>query len=327
MKSHGERSQCEARNWQSPSKVVVATEMSLTDHPAILFRQLTRRYGRRVGVDALNLSVKEGEIFGFLGPNGAGKTTAIRLMLGFLRPSSGSAQVFGQDCWAHSPNIKREVGYLPGDLRIYPWMTARSALRTSGRVRRKDLTSAAQELTARFRIDLDLPARKMSRGMRQKVGLLLALAHRPKLLVLDEPTTGLDPLMQNRLCDCLREMADEGHTIFFSSHWLREVEQLCDRVAIVRRGKIVADERLDGLRQRAGRSVMLLFSSDQAADQATPPEGLTIGTRIGRRWEAEFIGPMNQLLSWIAQLPLDDLQISPPNLDRLFHAYYQSSEA
>ena len=182
-------------------------------------RQLTCHYGRRVGVRGVNLRIPAGQVFGFLGPNGAGKTTTIRLLLGFLRASAGRATVFGLDCWRRRALIDRQVGYLPGDLRLYAWMTGHRALRISGQIRRMDLTAAARELSPRFRLEMDLRVRKMSRGMRQKLGLILALAHRPRLLILDEPTSGLDPLMQDVLTEAVARAhggGDDG--VLFEPH-------------------------------------------------------------------------------------------------------------
>src|SRR5580765_3539907 len=200
--------------------------------PLIQIENLTRGYGRRRGVDRLSLNVAEGTLFGFLGPNGAGKTTTIRVMLGFLRPTAGAAKIFGLDCWSDSKAIKRDVGYVPGDLRLPSWMNGETALSIFGAVRGQDLMRSGRELAERFDLDLRVKVREMSRGMRQKLGLILALAHSPRLLVLDEPTSALDPLMQQELRALLVKMAAKGHTVFFSSHSLGEVEELCDRVAI-----------------------------------------------------------------------------------------------
>jgi ABC-2 type transport system ATP-binding protein len=176
--------------------------------------RLSLSYGRRVGIETVDLQVAEGEIFGFLGPNGAGKTTTIRVLIGLLRPSSGKATILGLDCWRQSHRIKRQIGYLPGDLRIYPWFTAESALRITGRIRGQDLAPFGGLLTERFLLDPALVVRKMSRGTRQKLGIVLALAHRPRLVVFDEPASGLDPLMRDELARCLRELAAQGHTVF-----------------------------------------------------------------------------------------------------------------
>lgn len=292
----------------------------------ITTRNLSKRYGRRVGIDGLNLDIPEGAIFGFLGPNGAGKTTTIRVLLGFLRPSGGQASVLGMDPWRHSPRIKRDVGYLPGDLRLCPWLTAATVLRIFGRIRGVDLADSGLALAERFRLESHVSVREMSRGMRQKLGLILALAHKPKLLVLDEPTSGLDPLMQLELAACLRELASEGHTVFFSSHTLSEVEQLCDRVAIVREGQIVADEAIESLRSRAPRAVMLVFENVEAATPIQPPDFLVVDEREADRWRCELKGPAPELIAWAASQPIRDLTISPPDLESLFHKLYQSQE-
>jgi ABC-2 type transport system ATP-binding protein len=288
-------------------------------------QQLSKRYGRRVGLDSADLNVVEGEIFGFLGANGAGKTTAIRLLLGFLRPSHGWATIFGLDCWRESARIKRDVGYLPGDLRLYRWLTLQRALKIVGRVRGMDLRASGNELAARFQLEMDLPVRRMSRGTRQKLGLIMALAHKPRLLVLDEPTSGLDPVMQGVLAGYLRELASAGHTVFFSSHTLREVETLCNRVAVVRQGRVIADETLESLRGRARRTVELVFADEAAAAGAVLPEFLDVQHREGRRLHCDLNGPATPLVCWAAQQPLADMTISPPNLETLFHKFYDVS--
>jgi ABC-2 type transport system ATP-binding protein len=288
---------------------------------------LSKRYGRRVGVEAVNLDIPEGEVFGFLGPNGSGKTTTIRLLLGFLRPSGGRAGIFGLDCWRQSPRIKRHVGYLPGDLRLYPWMTVQSALKVFGQIRRLDLSTAGAELAERFRLEMDLHVQKMSRGMRQKLGLVLALAHRPRLVILDEPTSGLDPLMQQELARCLREAASQGRTVFFSSHTLSEVERLCDRACIVRAGRVVADETLRSLRSRARRAVTIIFADAEAATRVEPPEFLDVRHRSADKWDCELTGSAHELVRWAAEQPLRDISIGQPDLESLFHKFYQTPEA
>ena len=287
---------------------------------------LTRRYGERVGIDEINLEVPEGALYGFLGPNGAGKTTFIRVLLGFLRPTSGRARVLELDCWGRSREIKREVGYLPGDLRLYPWMTARNAGVVVGRIRGRDLGARVGALAERFDLSMDVTVRRMSRGMRQKLGLILALAPSPKLLVLDEPTSGLDPLMQIELADVLREMAANGHTVFFSSHTLSEVEQLCSRVAIVRKGRIVADERIEDLRAQARRRVEIRFADDGAARSAIPPPFLTMTRRVNAIWSCEMDGAAEPLLKWIANRPIADLSIGAPDLESLFRRFYRDED-
>jgi ABC-2 type transport system ATP-binding protein len=286
-------------------------------------QRLSRRYGRRLGIDAVDLDIGEGEIFGFLGPNGAGKTTTIRLLLGFLRPTLGQASIFGLDCWQNGPQIKQEVGYLPGDLRLYPWLTGQTALRIAGQVRGAHLRAEGLNLADRFQLEMDLRVRQMSRGMRQKLGLILALVHRPRLLILDEPTSGLDPLMQGELASCLRERATSGATVFFSSHTLSEVESLCDRVAIVRQGHIIADESLSSLRGRARRIVELVFPNSEMAARVQLPVFLKLSRRDGRLCRCELEGPTPPLIRWVAQQEIDDMSISQPDLDSLFRKLYQ----
>jgi ABC-2 type transport system ATP-binding protein len=237
----------------------------------ITTESLTHRYGRRIGIENLCLSVPEGSLFGFLGPNGAGKTTTIRVLLGFLRPSSGRASLFGFDCWRDSSRIKAEVGYLPGDLRLHSWMTGAQALSLFGAIRRRDLRKEGDQLAQRFHLDLSVPVRNMSRGMRQKLGLILAMAHRPRVLVLDEPTASLDPLMQEELRGQLRSWAAAGHTIFFSSHALSDVEQLCDRVVMLREGRLIIDATIDQLARQSHREVVIRWINEADAAQTSPP--------------------------------------------------------
>jgi ABC-2 type transport system ATP-binding protein len=285
---------------------------------------LTKRYGATLALDRLDLALEEGSIFGFLGPNGSGKTTAIRLLLGLLRPSAGSARIFGLDCWRESARAKGDVGYLPGDVRLYPNLCGRALLGIFGRARGRDLAAAGRDLAERFDLDLSLRVRAMSKGTRQKLGLLVALAHEPRLLILDEPTSGLDPIMQDRLKSHLRDLAARGHTIFFSSHSLAEVEQLCDRVAILRGGQVVIESTLEALRARARREVRIGWRESGSPPSAAPA-GLEIVERDGVAWRCRLSGPVGPLVKWIASAAaaIDDLTISPPDLESLFHEYYQ----
>lgn len=302
----------------SPRDRKVSTLKSMT---VIRTENLTRSYGLRRGVIGVNLSVDAGEVFGFLGPNGAGKSTTIRMLLGFLKASSGAATILGQDCWKDSAAIKQDVGYVAGDVRLYPWLTAQRAFEIVGRIRGQDLTEQGRVLAEQFRLEVDLPVRKMSRGNRQKVALVLALVHRPKLIILDEPTSGLDPLMQETLAQNLRDLAADGHTVFFSSHTLSEVESLCHRVAIVRDGRIVADESIENLKSRAPREVAVTFQSEAAAAVATPG-CLSSATQEGRVVSGNLIGDAAELTRWAAQQDIADISIGRPNLESLFHEYY-----
>ncbi|NLY03157.1 MAG: ABC transporter ATP-binding protein [Rhodopirellula sp.] len=283
---------------------------------------LSHSYGRRTGIEDLDLSVPEGSLFGFLGPNGAGKTTTIRVLLGFLRPSAGRASLLGFDCWRNSRRIKAEVGYLPGDLRLYPWMTGIQSLTLFGAIRGRDLKIEGEKLAQRFRLDLGVKVRNMSRGMRQKLGLILAMAHRPKLLVLDEPTASLDPLVQEELRDLLRSYARAGHTVFFSSHTLSEVEQLCDEVAILRDGRLAAAATIEELGRKSWREVEIRWANIAAAEQ-TPPPFLLLQRRDGLNWTCQLVGTTMEFVGWATRQPIEDLAIGRPDLEALFRRYYR----
>jgi ABC-2 type transport system ATP-binding protein len=272
----------------------------------VVTSQLSKHYGRRVGVEGLDLSIPGGSLFGFLGPNGAGKTTTIRVLLGLLKPTRGAASVFGLDCWRQSRRIKMELGYLPGDLRLYPYLTLKSAAKIIGQVRGRDLRDAAYELAADFDLDPDVRARDMSRGTRQKLGLVLALAHRPRLLILDEPTASLDPIMQEKLYLRLQKMVAEGHTVLFSSHTLGEVERLCDRVAILREGKLVADEAVEDLKARASREVVITWRREISGTAIDVPSFLKLRERGERQWQASVKGPVMELVRWAAGQLIED---------------------
>jgi ABC-2 type transport system ATP-binding protein len=292
----------------------------------IHLENLTRGYGRSRGVECVSLSVAEGALFGFLGPNGAGKTTTIRVLLGFLRPTGGTATAFGLDCWRESNVIKQDIGYLPGDLRLPAWMNGTAALSISGAVRGRDLSGSGRELAERFDFDLRVRVRDMSRGTRQKLGLILALAHSPRLLVLDEPTSTLDPLMQQVLHELLRQRAAAGHTVFFSSHSLGEVEQLCDRFAIVRNGRLVANESLAALRDRAGHDVTIRWKDESHALGFVPPGFLKLTRREGALWQGTLDGPAHPLVDFLAGKSVEELNIGRPDLESLFRRFYQKDK-
>lgn len=292
--------------------------------PAIEIRQLTRVYGSRRGIQDVNLAIPSGSLYGFLGPNGAGKTTTIRVLLGFLRATAGSARVLGLDCWRESERLKAEVGAIPGDLRLWGWLTGDSALRLFSRIRRRDLVRRGEWLAEVLELDLSVPVHKMSRGMRQKLGLILSMAHRPRVLILDEPTTALDPLMQDHLRRLLREEARAGTTVFFSSHTLAEVEDLCERVAIVRQGRIIADDTLATLKAQAGHDVEVLWPADvEPPDPSRAPVGLKLSLATREKWAGKFSGALSELMSFLAAHPIADVRVARPDLETLFMQYYR----
>lgn len=297
---------------QSPAKPAMSV---------INMTNVTHRYGRRRGVENVSFQVTAGEIFGFLGPNGAGKSTTIRILTGFLKATSGHAIVMDKDCWRESDRIKADVGYVPGDVRLYPWLTTREALRMVGMIRRRDVLTFGIQLADRLQLDLKLPVRKMSRGTRQKVALVLALCHRPQLIILDEPTSGLDPLMQDQLTGLLRDFAAQGHTVFFSSHTLSEVETLCTRVAVIREGKIIDSRSVDELKRSAPRLAVLEFSRPEDAAECVF-DGAMIVKREGCHVEFQLTGSSTDFVRWAAQLPIRDVRIERPDLQLLFRNYY-----
>ncbi len=280
---------------------------------------LTKRYGRVSALCDLDLCVPAGRLFGFLGPNGAGKTTALRLLLGLLRASGGRAEVLGRDAWREGPELRRAVGYLPGDVRFYDWMTGAEVLRFLDRTRGGGALRERQRLTEQFALDLRKRIRDYSRGMKQKLGLIAALMHRPQLLILDEPTTALDPLVRETLAEELRAAVAEGRTVLFSSHTLAEVEALCDEVAILRAGRLVEQERVEVLRRRALRHVEVTFRDGHLA---TPPPALDVSRRSPGHLAGVWRGPVGPLLAWLAQVPVEDVTLAPPDLEDLFLAYY-----
>jgi ABC-2 type transport system ATP-binding protein len=310
----------------------------------VVVQDLCRAYGKRRGISDVSLTIERGQIFGFLGPNGAGKSTTIRILMGLLKASSGTARIFGLDCWNDGPAIRRQVGYVAGDVRLYSWLTAKRGLSMLSKVHGRDLLPVGMSLAERFRLEPDLPVRKMSRGNRQKVGLILALAHTPDLVVLDEPTSGLDPLMQDTLMACLREMATAGRTVLFSSHTLSEVETMCDRIAIVRDGRIVEDSTLTSLKAKAPRQILITLQKGQRVSEITWPESLMMKYWPGIPEDKlspstallvapslrdqicilELHGSSSPFLTWAAGQNFADVMIGSPSLEELFRQYYET---
>lgn len=225
-------------------------------------KDLTCDYGHGRGVFHLSFAIGQGEVFGFLGPNGAGKTTTIRQLMGFVRPDSGMVRILGMDCFADANKIQKEVGYLPGELALMEDMSGIGFLRMMAGIRNMKDTSRMEELIQLFSLDAGQKIRRMSKGTKQKVGLVCALMHSPKILLLDEPTSGLDPLMQNRFAQVILKEKEKGTTVLLSSHLFEETERVCDRVAILRAGRLVATEPMQKLHRRV---YQLTFSSEQQA--------------------------------------------------------------
>jgi ABC-2 type transport system ATP-binding protein len=298
--------------------------------PAILTEKLTKVYGRRLGIQALDLEVRTGEIFGFIGPNGAGKTTTIRLLLDLLHPTSGRATVLGFDAHRESVAMRRSIGYLPGEFGLDVRMTARQLIRYFSRLRgggteASDGPASVQEFADRLGLDLDLPMGRLSRGNRQKIGLVQALFHRPSLLILDEPTTGLDPLAQDTFLQMIREARDEGRTVFLSSHVLSEVERVCDRVAIIRGGRLAALETTGSLLEKRRKRVTLVFNTPVDASLFASLPGVSDVRTEGPTVSLRLVDGIDAVVKLAAQHTLVDLNVENPTLDEVFMTYYQES--
>jgi ABC-2 type transport system ATP-binding protein len=284
---------------------------------------LTKTYGATRAVIELGLRVEPGEVFGYLGPNGAGKTTTIRMLLGLQRPTSGRAAVLGLDAQADCVEIHRRVGYLPGELALYPRLSGRQHIDWFARARGERDLSLARELCERFAVVLDRPARELSKGNRQKLGVVLAFMHRPELLILDEPTSGLDPLMQDEFERLVRETVAEGRTVFLSSHELDEVQRLADRVAIIRSGRLVASDTVENLLESTPLRVEVRFRGVVDATAFTRLQGVSVTARDGDRISLQVAGPLAPVLEAIAEHDPLDVLSRHADLDELFLELYR----
>jgi ABC-2 type transport system ATP-binding protein len=279
---------------------------------------LTKDYGRFRALDDLTLEIPPGEVFGLLGPNGSGKTTALRLLLGFLRPTSGQAWIDGHDCWHDSVTARRLVAYLPGELRLYDNMTGRQLVHFLSKLRGHPVHVELDDLARRFDIDLDRPLASLSSGMKRKVALLQVLAPHARLLIMDEPTNTLDPTMRDELLEQVRLARERGQAVLFSSHVLGEVEQVCDRVAILQRGRLAHVQDMTELRQ--GRLIKARWLGP--AGPSSLPPGLSVRERTAHETTLEYTGPLPQLLQWLAGQALDDLRLAPLGLDSIYHRFH-----
>ena len=288
---------------------------------------LTKRYGSVTAVAGLSLRVEPGQVFGFLGPNGAGKSTTIRLLMALQRPTRGRAALLGLDAGADSVEIHRRVGYLPGDLELFPRLTGRQHIEWFARARGGVDASLAEHLVERFQVVADRPVRELSKGNRQKIGLVLAFTHEPELLVLDEPTSGLDPLMQYEFESLLRETADRGRTVFLSSHELDEVQRIADRVGIIKEGSLVAEDTVDRLRRAAPQRMEVRFRRPVAPAVLSAVTGVTVTGSDGARITLDVTGEIAPVLKVIADHDPADLISRPAGLDELFLSFYRPGES
>jgi ABC-2 type transport system ATP-binding protein len=286
-------------------------------------RALTKTYGKARGIENVNLRVQLGEIFGFLGPNGAGKTTTLRTLLDIIHPTRGGASVLGLDPRKNGQDLRRRMGYLPGELALYPNLTGREILEYSSHLRDGVPQAEIDRLAKLLEIDLSRPVRSYSHGNRQKVGLILALMHKPELVILDEPTNGLDPLIQQVFYELMEEVRRDGRTVFFSSHILPEVERLCDRVGILREGKLVAVETVAGVKQKAIRRIDFIFDGPVSADTFRSIPGVTEVRGTGSTLSMVVQGDLDSLIKAIARYPLRNIVTYEPNLEEFFLAFYR----
>ena len=289
----------------------------------IEIKNLSKHYGKLLAVDGISFDVKKGEIFGFLGPNGAGKSTTIRCLMGFNKPTDGVIEVFGHDMAKHSTIAKQQIGYLPGNVKLYDKWTGWDHIRFFEGVRGKSDNVA--ELIERFDFDPEAKFRHLSSGNKQKLGLILALMNEPKLLVMDEPTVGLDPLLQYEIHKVLLELRDRGTTIFISSHNLPEVELLCDRVAIIKSGKIVAIENIKNLGQKKLHKINVRFVGKFEIDDFRI-DGVDSVEKIAGGLIMTVSGDLNRVLNLISKHKVADLEVSHATLEDTFMKFYERTE-
>jgi ABC-2 type transport system ATP-binding protein len=283
--------------------------------------KLTKWYGKSRGIEDIDLSVKEGEVFGFLGPNGSGKTTTIRILLDFIRASSGRARLFGMDAHGESTRIRSRIGYLPGEYGMYEKMTAAEYLQFLGSLRSDKEPPLKDRLVERFGLDVSPRIKSFSHGNKQKLALVQAFMHDPELLILDEPTNGLDPLIQQQFYELILEVKERGKTIFFSSHILSEVERVCDRVAILREGKLVVLHEISDLKKFRLKTIEVTFKRelDESIFRLEGVRKIEKNAHTIRLW---IDANINGILRIISEYPIDNISCRDASLEDIFLEYY-----
>ncbi len=288
----------------------------------IELNKLTKTYGSARGISDISFSVEEGEVFGFIGPNGAGKSTAIRTLLSLIYPTSGSATIFGKDCVKFAPEIKKEIGYLPSEVFYYDNMKVMDLLKYSASFYKKDCTRRIHDLAEVMNLDLTKKIDDLSFGNKKKVGIVQGLLHEPKLIILDEPTSGLDPLMQQKFFDLLKEENQKGTTIFFSSHILSEVQKMCNRVAIIKEGKLIKLEKISTLQENNHKKFKLETVS--TVDKTYfDLNGITNVEIKDNHVSFLFRGNINEVMQKLSGIELTNLWIEEPDLEEIFMHYYE----
>ncbi len=291
---------------------------------AIHAEGLGKRYGETTALDSLDLSIAEGEVYGYLGPNGAGKTTTIRLLLGLHRPSAGSASLFGVDAWSDPVAVHRRVAYVAGEPFLWPALTSAETFEFLARLHGSADAAYRDRLVERFKLDVDKKVRALSKGNRQKVQLIAALASRADLLILDEPTSGLDPLMEVAFRESVAEARERGQTVFLSSHILSEVEALCDRVGILSEGRLVDEGTLEQLRHLSAHTVDVTF--ERAAPRLPALDGVRVEQAGDNALRCEVSGEIRPLLAALAELPVVAMTSREPSLEEIFLHHYDRAD-
>jgi len=287
----------------------------------IEINNLTKYYGKAKGIEDVSFNVKEGEVFGFIGPNGAGKSTTIRTLLSLIFPTSGSAKIFGKDCIKYGPEIRQEIGYLPSEVFYYDKMKVIDLLKYSASFYKKDCTKRMNELAEIMELDLKRRIEDLSYGNKKKVGIVQGLLHSPKLIILDEPTSGLDPLMQQKFFDIIREENRNGATVFFSSHILSEVQDLCNRVAIIKDGSIIKVEEIKKLREANYKKITV--RANEIVKDRFMMDGVTKVQENNGEIQFFYKGNINKMTRAISAEEVKDVLIEEPTLEEIFMHYYK----
>lgn len=287
----------------------------------IEIQDLTRDYGKGRGVFDVSVSIDKGEIFGFIGPNGAGKTTTIRHLMGFLKPEKGYCKIQGMDCWKHSSDIQKNLGYIPGEMAFFDDMTGMEFLHFLAKYRKTKANSRMKELIDRFELDARIKLKKMSKGMKQKIGVVAAFMLDPSVLILDEPTSGLDPLMQNRFVELVLKEKARGKTILMSSHIFEEVERTCQRVAIIKDGRIVATDSVEALKAAQVRKYVITFEKEEFAS-AFAREGINISSVSQNHVTVIVQNDIKELISLMNIYPVTNIAAPNQSLEEIFLHYY-----
>lgn len=288
---------------------------------AIKAVSLIKYYGKARGIDGINLTVSEGDFFGFIGPNGAGKSTTVRTLLGLISPTSGTAEIFGKNIIKNKNEILCDVGYMPSEASFYPYMRVREVIKLSSDLRKKDCAKTAKRLCERLQLDTDKKIKELSLGNRKKVSVVCALQHDPRLCILDEPTSGLDPLMQREFYAILKELNENGTTVFLSSHILSEVQRYCKRAAVIRDGKILVCDSIENIGHTDAKRVTLRGIS-------APPalDGIKDISQNGDTLSFLYGGKPSELLAALSKLPITDINIAEPDLEEIFMHFYLEEE-